>query len=74
MSDDLVILCKYNSLGEAQLAQGWLEASGITSMIRTDDCGGMYPQFQAIRGVRLIVGPADEAAARELLAGDVAEG
>jgi hypothetical protein len=32
-----------------------------------DDAGGQYPQMQ-IEGVRVLVGPADEASARRLLA------
>ncbi len=71
MSEDLVEIAKYSSLGEAQLAQSWLEASGIQSMLNSDDCGGMHPHFQASRGVRLVVAPEDAESARELLKGDV---
>jgi hypothetical protein len=51
---DLVVLRTYVNNFDAELARGALEAAGIDSMIRTDDCGGMRPHLW-MGGVELLV-------------------
>ncbi len=65
--DNKVIVEKFSTRMEAELAAGLLEAEGIQTFISADDAGGAYPPLQYIRGVRLIVFPEDEVRAREIL-------
>jgi hypothetical protein len=51
---------------EADLAKMVLEAAGIETFIRSDDCGGMRPHFW-IGGVELLVHEDDVAKAEEVL-------
>ncbi len=60
-------LTVYNSETEAEIVRGRLESEGIEARISADDCGGMLPQYQYIRGVRLLVAPEDIERAREIL-------
>jgi hypothetical protein len=64
--DEAVVLEKFSTRMEAQMAAGLLEAEGIYSFISADDAGGAYPPLQHL-GVRLIVFPEDERRAREIL-------
>jgi len=52
---------------EAELIVGLLRSSGLSAALSADDAGGQEPQLQ-LQGVRVLVAPADEAAARRLLA------
>jgi hypothetical protein len=52
---------------EAELIVGMLRSNGLTAAVSADDAGGQEPQLQ-IHGVRVLVVPSDEAAARRLLA------
>ena len=52
---------------EAELIAGMLRSNGVWAIVSADDAGGLEPQLQ-IQGVRVLVTPADEAAARRLLA------
>ena len=65
--DEAVVVEKFSSRMEAQMAAGLLEAEGIYTLISADDAGGAYPPLQYL-GVRLIVFPEDERRAREILA------
>jgi hypothetical protein len=67
MTDAIILLKKFRSDFEAQLAKTKLESEGIPSMVMSDDAGGMEPQFQFIRGVSLMVRREDAEAAREIL-------
>jgi putative signal transducing protein len=55
------------SRAEADLIAGLLSSNGVPSVVSADDAGGQQPQLQ-IDGVRVLVAPSDEAAARQLLA------
>jgi len=67
------------SSAEAELIAGLLRSNGLTAAVSADDAGdagdagGEEPQLQ-LQGVRVLVAPADEAAARRILAevGDTA--
>jgi hypothetical protein len=52
---------------EAELIVGLLRSHGLRAAVVTDDAGGQEPQWQ-LEGVRVLVPPSDEAAARSLLA------
>lgn len=66
--DDVVVVDKFSTRMEAEMAAGILEAEGIYALVTADDAGGTYPPLQYLRGVRLIVAPEDERRAREILA------
>lgn len=57
---------------EAELAVGLLRANGLKAAFSADDAGGQEPQLQ-MQGVQVLVAPADEATARQILA-DAAAG
>ncbi|MFZ5450427.1 MAG: putative signal transducing protein [Thermodesulfobacteriota bacterium] len=75
--DEAVVIEKFSSRMEADIAAGLLESEGIETLVLADDAGGLYPMLQSIRGVRLLVAPEDEAQAREILeameVGDIVE-
>jgi hypothetical protein len=55
------------SRAEAELIVGMLRSNGLHAAVSADDAGGQDPQLQ-LQGVRVLVAPADEAPARQLLA------
>ncbi len=42
-SPELVVVSTFRSTADAQIAKGILDETGIESMIRADNAGGMYP-------------------------------
>jgi Putative prokaryotic signal transducing protein len=52
---------------EAELIVGLLRSNGLNAAVSADDAGGQDPQLQ-LQGVRVLVAPDDESAARRLLA------
>ena len=61
---ELVVLSRFRSVADAQIAKGILDGVQIESTIRSDNAGGMYP---ALDSANLLV-TADEAErAREAL-------
>lgn len=63
---EFVPLRTYLNHIEADLAKMVLEAAGIETFIRSDDCGGMRPHFW-IGGVELLVHEDDLSKAEEVL-------
>ena len=55
------------SSAEAELIAGLLRSNGLTAAVSADDAGGEEPQLQ-LQGVRVLVAPPDQAAARRILA------
>jgi hypothetical protein len=51
---------------EAELIVGMLRSNGLRAAVAADDAGGQEPQLQ-LQGVRVLVAPDDEAAARQLI-------
>jgi hypothetical protein len=51
---------------EAELVVGLLRSHGLRAAYTADDAGGQHPQLQ-MEGVRVLVDPADEALARQLI-------
>jgi hypothetical protein len=66
---DLTVVRTFANIVHAQLAKSALEAAGITSAIRADDCGGMRPHMQ-MAGVDLLVRAEQAEEASALLAAD----
>ena len=57
--ESLIVIRTFGASMEAHLAHSALEAAGIDSMLRPDDCGGMRPHMQQTVGVALLVRPED---------------
>lgn len=63
-SSDLVVVSRFRSVVDAQIAKGILDEAEIESMIRSDNAGGMYP---ALAEAELLVRAEDaEESARRL--------
>jgi hypothetical protein len=67
MSGAPVEVAVVDSRTEADLIVGLLRSNGLRAGIFADDAGGTNPELQ-MGGVRVMVDPEDEAAARQLLA------
>jgi hypothetical protein len=65
--DDLQVVRTFINAVDAELARGALEAAGIASMIRADDCGGTRPHLW-MGGVELLVRRDDLERAEDVLA------
>ena len=66
---DLVVVQSYGTEGEAEVAKGLLESSGIDAMIQADTAGRMREHLAwSGLGHRVLVREEDVAAARSLLA------
>lgn len=63
---ELVIVGTFLKHVEADLARSALEAAGIESIIRSDDCGGMRPHLW-MGGIQLLVRPEDALAAADVI-------
>ena len=70
MTGSLVVIRRYSSDFEAQLARAILEANGIAAVVLHDDAGGMLPSLSFVEGVRLAVRTDRVEDALELLADD----
>ena len=55
----------------AEAAVSLLESEGIRAWVRSDAAGGVLPNLDFARGLKLLVAPADEARARAILTGGV---
>jgi hypothetical protein len=62
----LVVVKSFRNRFDADMARSALEAAGIESLIRSDDCGGQYVHFW-MSGVALVVRADDAATALEIL-------
>jgi hypothetical protein len=67
MSGAPVSVAVVDTRTEADLIVGLLRANGLRAAVAADDAGGTNPELQ-LQGVRVLVDPADEADARQLLA------
>ena len=62
----MVVIRTFLNHVDADVAKSALEAAGITSVIRADDCGGVRPHLW-MGGVELLVDDFDQAQAEEIL-------
>lgn len=65
-TSNLVAVSTFRSTADAAIAKGILDESGIESMTRTDNAGGMYP---SMGGAELLVRSEDMEKARAALDG-----
>ncbi len=66
-----VVVRRFMTQSEADLAQAILAANGIEATLLRDDAGGMLPAMSLMSEIRVVVAPEDAEAAREILeAGD----
>jgi hypothetical protein len=63
---DAVVVAVVTSRIEAELIVGLLREHGVAARYVADDAGWQEPQLQ-LTGVRVLVAPADEAVARQLI-------
>lgn len=63
----LVTLRTFNNEPQALLAQSLLDAAGIHCMLSRDDLGGMRPDLDITRGIKLLVRSKDSKTAEEIL-------
>jgi hypothetical protein len=61
----------YLSELDAGIALGRLESLGVTAVLEKDNCGGMGPNLDLQRGVRLLVIDEDLEKSRGILATDI---
>ncbi|HET9263525.1 MAG TPA: DUF2007 domain-containing protein [Vicinamibacterales bacterium] len=66
MEQDLVVVRSYLNHFTADVARTALEAAGIDTMIRSDDCGGLRPHLW-LGGIQLLVRAEDRHRANEVL-------
>jgi hypothetical protein len=64
--DAPVAVAVVTSQFEAELIAGLLQSNGLDAAVSADDAGGQEPQLQ-LQGVRVLVSPGVEAAARQIL-------
>ncbi|HEX6210929.1 MAG TPA: DUF2007 domain-containing protein [Methylomirabilota bacterium] len=72
MSSDPIVVRTFLTSVDADIARTALEAAGIPSMVRSDDCGGLRPHLW-MGGVALLV-PASEAESARALLDDLETG
>jgi hypothetical protein len=66
-----VVVRRFMTESEADLACAILAANGIEASLLRDDAGGMLPAMSLMSEIRVVVAPEDAEAAREILeAGD----
>ena len=64
---ELICIQIYQNRGFAEIAKSVLESNNIMAIIFTDDCGGMCPQFQLNKGVKLMISEEDVEEAHKIL-------
>ena len=63
MSDEIVEIARYFNVMEGELACAQLRAENIKAYLKTDNAGGVHPELNFTRGVRVMVLAADESRA-----------
>ena len=69
MPDDIVEVARFFNIMEGEVACARLRAADIKAYLKTDNAGGIHPELNFTRGVRLMVLAADETRARQLIEG-----
>lgn len=67
MAEDIVEIARFFNIMEGELACAQLRAEKIKAYLKTDNAGGIHPELNFTRGVRLMVLAEDEEAARKIL-------
>jgi len=63
----MAVIRTFSSEIEAEMAMSALEAAGIESVMRRDDCGGVQPAMGWTAGVQVVVNDEDVDAATDVL-------
>jgi len=63
----MAVIRTFSNEIEAEMAMSALEAAGIESAMRRDDCGGVQPAMGWTAGVQVVVDEKDIEAATEVL-------
>ena len=69
-SDEIVEVGRYFNVIEGEVACARLRALDIKAYLKTDNAGGIHPELNFTRGIRLMVLAADEDRARTALEAD----
>ncbi len=67
MPDDIVEVARFFNIIEGEVACARLRSEKIKAYLKTDNAGGIHPELNFTRGVRLMVLADDEDLARQLL-------
>ncbi|MEU4235829.1 DUF2007 domain-containing protein [Actinoplanes sp. NPDC026619] len=67
MTNQTVPVASVSSRAEGDIVAGLLQSAGIDAWVTADDAGGVIGSLQ-LEGVSVLVAPADEAQARQILA------
>jgi hypothetical protein len=65
--DDIIEIGRYFNIMEGELACARLRAEDINAYLKTDNAGGVHPELNFTRGVRLMVLAGDEERARRVI-------
>ena len=67
MADDIVEIARYFNAMEGEIACAQLRAEKIRVYLKTDNAGGVHPELNFTRGLRLMVLAEDEDRARAVI-------
>jgi len=65
--DDIVEIARYFNIIEGEVACAQLRSENIEAYLKTDNAGGIHPELNFTRGVRLMVLAVDEDRARGII-------
>ena len=65
--DEIVEIARFFNIVEGEVACAQLRSNGINAYLRTDNAGGLHPELNFTRGVRLMVLAPDEERALAVL-------
>jgi hypothetical protein len=66
-SGEIVEIARFYTAMEGEVAAARLRAGGVKAYLKTDNAGGIHPELNFTRGVRLMVLATDESHARAVL-------
>ncbi|MDH3607133.1 MAG: DUF2007 domain-containing protein [Acidimicrobiia bacterium] len=67
MADDIVEIARFFNVMEGEVACAQLRAEEIKVYLKTDNAGGIHPELNFTRGIRVMVLAEDEDRARKVL-------
>ena len=73
MADELVEVARFFNRVEAEVACAILRSGELAAYLKTDNAGGLHPELDFTKGIRLMVLAADEKTAQDLLSAHAEE-
>ena len=70
MSEEIVEIARFFNVMEGEIACAQLRSAEIKAYLKTDNAGGIHPELNFTRGVRLMVLAGEEEQARRVLEAD----